>query len=454
MILYVVILLVLASFVFAFLSAKTWHWGYVILVEGNFLATLLFMILAAETLRINAVQRAEHNKLDKQLTETKANNEALQFGTNNTAVLTRLQNSDPPTKMAEDAESIPSLESLDHELLLATRARGRIWRNVAPVGQINPVTGEFNVNFLPPPRPPAPPADAADAEPAAAVPAAPPAPPVGTKADTVVYLFDDPPAATAQAPQRTAPQYLGEFNVVKATVPATGPPQATLRPAQPLDPKDFEFRRLAASRGPWVMYETMPTDRHDMFVNLKEEQVKQILPKQSVDEYLRHNKEATSDDDPFRKFGFDADGKPLPPDEIGKAAKVLYQRRLRDYAAEFDELDRRRIALKTEKEAVEKDIAQLVAAKAIADKLQAFRTDEKNKLTSDLAGITKEREAIEKHLAQVEQLLAKARQLTADTMAQNRKLVSELAARQPRQNPAQQGHVVPAKPTQVALSNK
>jgi hypothetical protein len=265
-----------------------------------------------------------------------------------------------------------------------------------------------------------------------------------------VYLFEDPPAAAAQAPQRAAPQYLGEFNVVKSAGT-----QATLRPAQPLDPNDFEFRRLAASRGPWIMYETMPVDRYDIFATLKEDQLKQVLPKQSINEYLRHNKEATNDDDPFRKLGFDADGKPLPPEEIGKAAKVLYQRRLRDYAAEFDELDRRRIALKTEKEAVEKDIAQLVAAKEIADKLQAYRTEEKKKLTADLAGITKEREAIEKHLAQVEQLLAKARQLTNETMAQNRQLVAELAARQQRRNPAQQGSDAPAKRSnQLALGSK
>jgi hypothetical protein len=449
MILYVVILLVLASFVFTFLSAKTWQWGYVLLVEGNFLATLLFMFLAAETLRINAIMRTQNNTLTKQLTETKANNEALQYGTSNTAVLGRLRSTDPPTLMAEDAESIPSLENLDHELLLATRARGRVWRNVAPAGQINPASGEFVVNFLPPPRPAAPPADAADAA-TPAQPAAPPAPPAGIKADTVVYLFEDPPPVAAQAPQRAAPQYLGEFNVVKSAGT-----QATLRPSQPLDPQDFELRRLAASRGPWIMYETMPADRHELYTSLKEEVLKQILPKQSAAEYLRHNKEATNDDDPFRKLGLDADGKPLPPDEIGKATKVLYQRRLRDYAAEFDELDRRRIALKTEKEAVNKDIEQLVAAKDVADKLQIFRTDEKKKLTADLAGITKEREAIEKHLAQVEQLLAKARQLTTETMAQNRKLVAELAGRQPRQNPSQQGNVAPTKRSgQVALNSK
>jgi HSP20 family molecular chaperone IbpA len=77
----------------------------------------------------------------------------------------------------------------------------------------------------------------------------------------------------------------------------------------------------------------------------------------------------------------------------------LYQRRLRDYAAEFDELKRRRIAMLTDKDAIEKDIVRLKQAEDAATKIQAFRTDERTKLTSDLAGLEKERTAIERHLA-------------------------------------------------------
>jgi chromosome segregation ATPase len=177
-----------------------------------------------------------------------------------------------------------------------------------------------------------------------------------------------------------------------------------------------------------------------------------MLPKQSVNEYLRNGKEATADDDPWRKVGFDESGNPLPPDQIGTAVKVLYQRRLRDYAAELDELARRRISMVAEIDAVKKDIEQLTAAEVIAKKLEAFRTDERQKLTSDLAGIQKERQAIEQHLAQVEQLLAKARQLTTDAMTHNRQLAAELAARQLRPRPAGNGAGSPAKsPEPLAL---
>ena len=127
---------------------------------------------------------------------------------------------------------------------------------------------------------------------------------------------------------------------------------------------------------------------------MTDEQLKQLLPEKSLNEYLRHGKDATADDDPHRKLGVDADGDPLPPEEIGKAAKTLYQRRLRDYAVEFDEMWRRRIAMRAEIDAVTKDIEQLTAAEESAKKLQAALTDQRQKLTTELVGITKERDAI------------------------------------------------------------
>jgi hypothetical protein len=434
MILYVLIILVLASFVFAFLSARTWHWGYVLLVEAIFLATLGFFLLAAETLRINGVLRSQVNKQQKELDELVANNAGLKEGTRDSKVLARLGNTDPPTKMPEDAESIASIEQLDHELLIATRQRGRIWRNVIPAG-IDPKTGALKVTFTAPPRVVTPNPDAPEG---GATPAAAPAPaPVvsGIKPDTVVFLFEEgPPQPPGPKGEPRGPQFLGEFTVAQAAQQ-----QASLLPVHQMQPKDFETRRLAASRGPWVMYETMPADRYELYANMKEDQLKQLIPKQSINEYLRHGKEATADDEPWRKVGFDENGIPLPPDQIGKATKVLYQRRLRDYAAEFDELARRRVAMLADIDTVTKDIAQLKAAGVIAENLQKMRTEERQKLVADLAGITKEREAIEKHLAQVQQLLAKAQQLTAETLKHNRQLVAELAARQLRSRPANYG---------------
>lgn len=423
MILYVLIVLILASFVFTFLGARTWHWGYVLLVEAVFLATAGFFVLAAETLRINAVLRSQINKDEKALADAKADADALKNGTKDGNIIGRLRNMNPPLKLAEDAEAVPSRAELDHQLLMMTRRRGRVWRYVMPAG-IDPKTGAVRITFAAPP----PPAPAEGAEAGAAPPAAPAAAPAspGVKANTVVFMFEDgPPQPAAPNGAPRSPQYIGEF-----TVAQVAGQQASLVPVQPWAPTDFEFRRLAASRGPWIMYETMPMDNYDTFAGLKEDQLKQILPKSSVSEYLRNGQPATDADDAFRKVALDADGNPLPPDKKEGVAKVIYRRRLRDYATEFDELFRRRVTTAAEIEAVKKDIAQLTTAEETGKKLQAFRTEERQKLTADLAGVTKEVQTIQQHLAQVQQLLAKARQLTADLMAKNRALTAELTARQ------------------------
>src|SRR6185369_2199221 len=137
--------------------------------------------------------------------------------------------------------------------------------------------------------------------------------------------------------------------------------------------------------------------------------------------------------------------KPLPPGDISKAAKKLYWRRLRDYAAEFDEMARRRISLLTDIDAVKKDIVRLTDALDAAKKIQAFRQDERTKLTSDLAGVMKERAAIEKHLADVRKLLTRARELTADLLRRNDQLSAELAARQLRASKPAGGATTPGK---------
>jgi hypothetical protein len=391
MALYVLIGLVLASFVIAFYSARTWHWGHVIVVLGIVLATGGFFILAAETLRINSVYRSAIARKTQQLEQLTARNDALRNGTNDAAIINQLRNeTEPAVLIPENAESIPSLAQLDHEILIATRQRGRVWRGATPAG-VDP-TGVVRL---------------------AAAPA-------GLKKETVVYLFEEGPSKLPAAdgtPQ--GKQYLGEFGVVEVGG------QVALVPASPLDA--FEQRRLSASRGPWVIYETMPRDRYEIFAGMTDEQLQLKLPKQTVDEYIRHGKDARSDDDDARKVGLDETGKRLKPEEIGKAAKVIYERRLRDYATEFDELSRRRVAMEVSKAAVQKDIDRLTAALASAKELQAFRQDEVKRVNSDLKGVQTERGAIEEHLAQIRQQVARLQQLLDSTLKQNGELADRLA---------------------------
>jgi hypothetical protein len=398
--------LVLAAIVGAFFAARTWHWVYVLVAVGIVLSTAGFFFLAGETLRIIAVYRKQ------------AYNEALRFGTNDANLVNQLRGeawpNEAPAPIRDDATSIPSLSELEHQLRLKTRSRGRLWRNVAPTS-FNPQTGELQIGV------------------AAPVPA-------GMNQDSVVFLFEEgEPVLPAPDGTPRGPQYLGEFRVIE-----TAPQGASLQSVLPLD--DFERQRLTISKGPWAVYEVMPADRHDIFANLTEDELKQKIPPRSVTEYLRHGKEANADDDESRKVGIDESGKQLPPGQLANAAKVLYQRRLRDYALEFDALAERRAVLLADLEGVKRDIQRLVAALASAKELQAFREDEIARLKVDLQGVTKERLAIESQLAKVRQQVAKAEALLAQALERNRQLVQELAARQARTLDAVEGPVAPAGP--------
>src|SRR4051794_1604726 len=201
MILYVLIGLALASFVIAFFSARTWHWGYVLVVEAIVLSTIGFFLLAAETLRINGVLRAEVNRVQKDLDNVVEENVALRDGTSEGLIISRLTNGDPAVKTTKNAagnETIEPLADLDSQVLISTRLRGHVWRDVA-AGQSNPQTGVVNLPAL-----------------------------AGLKTQSIVYVFEDPPAA-ADGTQRGA-QYIGDFMVTQA-----GGQQTTLQPVHQMD---------------------------------------------------------------------------------------------------------------------------------------------------------------------------------------------------------------------------
>src|SRR3954465_9208629 len=112
MILYVLIGLALASFVIAFFSARTWHWGYVVVVELIFLATMGFFLLASETVRINAVLRGKINTDQKMLDKVDEQNSALQNGSENGSIVGQLSGQDPPVKTTKDEQGNEKIESI------------------------------------------------------------------------------------------------------------------------------------------------------------------------------------------------------------------------------------------------------------------------------------------------------------------------------------------------------
>lgn len=408
---YVLLVLILAAFIIAYLSAKTWHWGQVVVVLGIFLSTLGFFVLAAEVLRINAVLRKQVNDLQGTLADVETRNTALRNGSTDERLINQMRNAEVPVlvlepvgaRAAEDEEAaaapvlLDSLADLEHKLLLHTRRRGRVWWGVMPAG-----APQADVLRISVPRPT----------------------PAGVQPESVIALFEaGEPQLPAPNGAPRGPQYLGQFRVTQADAQT-----ATLEAVLPLD--NYERQRIAASRGPWIMYDTMPPDRYEVFAGMPEQALQQMVPPQSVGEYLRHGTSAVPDDDPARVIGFDADGKQLPPDQMAQAAKKVYQRRLRDYALEFDEAARRRLELLVDIDTAKQDLERLAAAQNSAKELQAFRTQDIQKLQGDLAGVAKERQAIDTHLAQLQQYLANGRRRLSETLRRNVELARNLAAQQ------------------------
>jgi hypothetical protein len=366
----VLLLAGLVTFGFAF---KRWHWSLVLIVGFVMFSGIAYLFLAAELMRINRNLRANLANIESRTQQLENDNKILINGSGDT----------------------PGIVQLTHKLAIHTRDRGRAWRQVAPAGALDQ-QGRRAVTI--------------------------PAPsPHGLKVDTVVYAFE------AGKPNLADPgngqQYLGEFRVVEST--DTG---VVLESMNLLDQRTGE--RLARSQGPWNLYEIMPGDRYSTFADLEEAELRQRLPASVVEEYIRHGKEPTDNDDPHNIVGYDAEDKQLPPGDLASAARKEYHRPLRDYAFLFSELAKEKVVLMARIDAVREDTAKLEAALASAKKLSAFREDEKKLMTSDLAGMKQDRAAIEKHLSAVKSMLENAVKLVDDLLAENSKLARELTKRE------------------------
>ncbi len=369
----VLALALLAGLIAPFVGNKYWHWSQLVLVLSVVLAATGFLFMAAETVRVHHVLRAKLPGLEKQIDALLVQNKQLLEGT-------------------ADKKGILDLE---HQLQILTRERGRVWRAVQPVGEVDN-QGQVHVE-IPKPRP------------------------HGLEKNTIVYAFE--PGEVQAADPSAGSQYLGEFRVVEVTED-----QATLEPVLLIDERTGQ--RLVKSKGPWSLYETMPTDRHKLYADLSEEQLQQLLPAASVEEYLRHGTPATADDDAWHKIGFDENDERVGPENLDRAVKFRYDRPLRDYAYLFSELAQQRVILQASKQAVQQDIVKLKKTLASAQQLSAFREQQKVTFASDLEGMQNDRQAIETHRDLILRQLTNAQKLIDRLLASNSEMANRLTKEQ------------------------
>ena len=452
-----VALLVLVGLITTIMSIKNWHWAQMVLLLFIFFSAIGTLFLGLEVYRIHKTVRSGIPALEKQIADLESQNTAIERGTTDGTLIakTATELRDPAavaqaaTALAEsltpelaqqlqsftgtsdeakskqvltgwaqnltafsadqklqaqvgqefdqiaESRALPSTQYWVRQLNDMYRQRGRVWRG-AQAARYDAATGRVAV-AVPQPKP------------------------HGLEKDAIVFAFQQGEPNIANVNQGA--QYVGEFRVFEASVGGV-----ILEPVLPLDKRGVAL--VSNANAPWSLYETMPADSYELFAKFTDEQLKQMLPPQSVEEYIRHGEPATADDDEYERAGYDDQGHRLGFDDMGKAVKTLYDRPLRDYAYLFAEMIRRRTVMTADKAAVQTNIRQMQEAKTIADKLTTHRTEEMKGLNGDLQHMVRDRAAIETLLAAIQQQLASFRQSTAEVLRQNSDLARRFAQHQ------------------------
>jgi hypothetical protein len=395
-----VALVVLVGLITIIMSIKNWHWAQMLLLLGVFLFSIVDLILGMEVYRIHRTFGKPIPNLEKQIAEQQNKLDAIQRGTRDQAAADRAF---APKELPFDWDKegrMPPMEVWKQRLQVQARDRGRVWVNVTPTG-FDPKQGQVAVT-IPAPKP------------------------HGLEKEAIVYAFEQIPPGSAPAPPGQGPQYIGEFRVFNAD--ANG---AILQSVPGLDERtQARVVNSVRSRRPWKLYETMPPDSHELFTGLSPEQLKQMLPASTVNEYIRQGTPATPDDDENHRAPYDESGHRLGPEDAAKAAKVLYDRPLRDYAYLFTDYQRERSEMLAQLAGLRQDIERLKAAQANGEQLKAYRQKEIAALTDDLKFMKRDREVVEKLLATIQGQLANARKLVSDLIQQNAEHAQKLVASQ------------------------
>lgn len=415
----------------AFLASKYWHWAHVLVLVLFFFSSAGYAILAAKSLDNRLGYQKKVADSEKALEQQVELNEALSRGSEDRSVIGKLAARE--VLAAQGDGDLEGVVRLAHELRIKSRVRGRVWRFAGPTGPVNQETGAVTVAF-PVQRAQATEEDAFAGE-ASEEPQGPP-PALGLTPDSIVYLFEQGPVEGFE--QDPAPNaYLGEFRVDDVQGR-----EASLEPLDQLELDPVGAERLLQSRGPWIVYETMPADYRDLFAELDEETLRRLLPASSVGEYLRDGTPATPDDDPNRLVGVDSEGNLVPPDDPdGKEVAKQYRRRLRDYTFLLNDYERERAQLYAREQAVTEDLAKLAAALENAKKVESYRQDELGKWQDDLAAVDRDREAIERHAAALQSQVERARRLLDETLRTNEQLASARLERRGRLVPFESGGI-------------
>ena len=173
-------------------------------------------------------------------------------------------------------------------------------------------------------------------------------------------------------------QYLGEFSVS-----AVSGNKVSFKPTYVMTQKEID--RLVQARRPWVLYELLPRDSHEIFASFSDEDLKKLMPPdrvppESLREYLKDGKPAEKDD----PKEYVVDGK--------------YVRPLLDYSIVFTDEHEKRMLLADTIFALQQDkqlvLEALEEARSLADGL----TKEIALAKKDVEKMERQRDVVAAHL--------------------------------------------------------
>ena len=306
-------------------------------------------------------------------------------------------------KRKEKLEETPGIKRLRLELHKTLIDRGRVWSNCNPedvtADQQNQTVQVRVSTALPDPH--------------------------GIADKTILYVFEETDV-------RQKGQYLGRF-----TVTGVDDQQVVLQPSKKkVDLNSREIQLLAASKGPWVLYERMPADNHDVFAGMDEAELTELLKGLNcLTEYIKDGQPATWEK--MEEWGVkgtlvDDKGNALVDEDGNKiaGAQGKYVRRLRDYEVLFADYYMQRDALAELIKAATRDnqYAQ-AAADDVAKQLQ-FRKDEETRLQAELTEVERERDAADELRKELETEVDARKAQILQVLAQNQARAAEIARNQ------------------------
>ncbi len=229
--------------------------------------------------------------------------------------------------------------------------------------------------------------------------------PHGIADKTVLYAFEEAKVADVQKRGR----YLGEFKVTKVA-----DKQVTLAPTSELTKRELDRLQVSTSKGPWTLYEIMPRDSHEIFAEMSNDEKKDMLPPESLPEYVKDGQPVAEDDPRAQKV----DG------------KSVYVRPLRDYRILFD-ADLQDRALMANRFADTTGDTKIVEdALAQAKKQVDGYTADIASAQKDLEKVTSERNLVANVSKAIEEQLTKVTQAISQLIKENQAMAGRIAQQQ------------------------